>query len=270
MWLQMRFVLILAVVVLLVGGVANGLLTDRIEQRAAVALRGAVAERTGAPPRQAGVELRGWPAALRLVTGPAPEATAIVEGMAIPDTDGRLTRLRVDLENVDVDLSAAIGGSSEPAFTSDGGRFTATLREADLNTIVELPSFIERLEVDDDAVRAELPDGPSAISAALPPEVLAQLTPAEVAGLPGELGVSVEIAALDSSGADALVLRPQVPASLPLPLVSLLEQVSVPVPLDALPAGVRLVAVRLRDERMVGVGTVAPSAVRGGSARADG
>lgn len=265
----MRALLVLVFVVLLVVAAANAWLTDRIERRAAVALSGAVAQRTGRPPQQATVELRGWPAAMRLLAGPAPHATAVIEGMAIPDTTARLSRLRVDLDDVHADVGAALAAPKEPSFTSGGGRFTATLREADLNAIVELPPLIRRLEVDPGVVKAELPRDPVAVRAALPPDVLAQLTPEEIAGLPGELGVTGAIAAAGGSRGDALVLRPQVPGTLPRPLASLLEQTSLPVPLDILPDGVRLVAVRLRDERIVGVGTVDQSALDGRAARRD-
>jgi hypothetical protein len=276
--------ILVAVMALLAVGlvVANALLTDRIEQRAAVAVGDAIAERTGERPERVRVELDGWPAAVRLVTGPAPDATVIAEGVPVPDVDGSLTRVRVRLSDVSADVGALTDGSDDLPFSADGGRFTATVAEADLNTIVGPPALIERLEMDDGVVRAELPDDPEVIRAGLPPELRASSVPEQIAALPDDqaVGVTVDVVAAGAAptdpragGADGdtrpdgqiLVLRPQVPGSLPGPSRSLLEQLALPVSLDVLPGGVEVEAVRIQDERLVGVGSIDVAALASSS-----
>jgi hypothetical protein len=280
-----RGLLILAAVIsLLAVGlvVANALVTDRIEQRAAVMVGDAIDGWSGGRPERARVELEGWPAALRLLTGPAPRAVVFAEGVPIPDVDGSLSRLRVRLSDLAADANALTDGSDGLPFSAETGRFRATLEEADLNTIVNPPALIERLEIDDGVVRAELPDDAGVVRAGLPPELRASNLPELLAALPDDLTIGVTVDLVPPGavpggsmaggsdgdrGADGqvLVLRPRAPDSLPDPIGSLLEQVALPVSLNALPDGVEVEALRIEDERLVGLGSVDVAALAASS-----
>lgn len=224
----MRRIVILAAVVALAviaAVVADAVLGSRIEDRAARALRADVAEQTGGEPDDVRVSLRGAFAALRLVTGPAPDATATIRGIDIPGTGGSLTRLRVDLEDVDADIGEVLsgsGGGSLP-FTAGSGRFSAVLDEEDLNATVGEASLLGRLELRDEAIV-------SATSSGVP--FIAEL---------GEAG----------AGGGALVLRPAPDA----PVGPLLANSTITIPL-VLPRALILEAVRVEEGRLVGEGRV--------------
>ncbi len=106
----MRLLLILIALVIAVV-VADVLIGREAEDRATQTLREELAARTGAEPDRVAVELEGWLAALRLLTGPAPDATATVRELKLPDTAGALTRLQVDLDGVQADASEVLNGA---------------------------------------------------------------------------------------------------------------------------------------------------------------
>lgn len=234
----MRALLIVAAVVGCAVAVAlavNAVLAGRIEDRAARALREDVARQTGSEPEDVGVSLEGWLAALRLLTGPAPDATATIRGIAIPQTNGSLTRLRMTLDDVDADVGQALSGEEERSlpFSAASGRFSAVLSEEDLNATIARSDLYQRLELRDGAVVATVGG----------------------AVAEGEVTFTAELGGEPGDGSPVLVLRPAPTDSNARRLGPLLANSTLTVPL-VLPDALVLERVRAEDGRIVGEGRV--------------
>ena len=235
----MRLLLIpIALIVALV--IADVLISREAEDRGAQALEDELTARTGEQPDRVQVELEGWPAGVRLLAGPAPDATATVRGLELPDTTGSLTRLQVSLDEVHADAGELLGGAPEDRlpFSARSGTFRAVLDEDDLNQVIGPSQLFERLEVEAGGIRA------------IPPATAAVREPVP---LTTELGRG-------AAGGDVLVLRQeQAGANAPLPAGSTLT-----IPF-MLPDAFDLQEIRTRSDRLIGTGTVDVEALAAGS-----
>ena len=232
----MRALLIVAAVVgcaVAVAFAVNAVLTGRVEDQAAQALREDVTRRTGSEPEDVRVSLEGWLAAFRLQTGPPPDATATIRGIAIPQTNGSLTRLRMTLDDVNADGGQAGGGERSLPFSAASGRFSAVLDEEDLNATIARSDLFQRLELRDGEVVAT--DGAAAAE--------------------GEVTFTAELGGEPGDGSAVLVLRPAPTESNARRLGPLLANSTLTVPL-ALPDALVLERVRAEDGRIVGEGRV--------------
>ncbi len=238
----MRLLLILIALVIAVV-VADVLIGREAEDRATQTLREELAARTGAEPDRVAVELEGWLAALRLLTGPAPDATATVRGLKLPDTAGPLTRLQVDFDGVRADASEVLNGAPEGQlpFSAQSGAFRAVLGEDDLNRVLGASQLFERLKVEKSGIKA--------IPAA--------------AGNREPVPLTTELSS-GAGGGDVLVLRPEQTEATRQALGPPLAGSTLTIPF-VLPDAMDLQKIQTRSDRLIGTGTVDVEALVAGS-----
>ena len=93
---------------------------------------------------EADVDLDGWPVSARLVAGRVPHVHASVDGARPEGLGGPITRLEVDARDVRLD------GTSVASLGA--GAFTATVADAEVGALVDLPVVVDRVEFADGRV----------------------------------------------------------------------------------------------------------------------
>ncbi len=229
----MRLLLILIALVIAVV-VADVLIGREAEDRATQVLREELATRTGAQPDRVAVELKGWLAGLRLLTGPAPNASATARGLKVPDTAGALTRLQVDFDGVRADASEVLNRAADgqPPFSAQSGAFRAVLGEDDLNRILAASPPFKRLEIEKSGIKA--------IPAA--------------AGNREPVPLTTELSS-GAGGGNVLVLRPEQTEATRQALGPPLADSTLTIPF-VLPDAMDLQKIQTRSDRLIGTGTV--------------
>jgi hypothetical protein len=201
----MRRIVISLVVLLVLAGLV--LAVDQwIESTAEARAQEQISERLGTPTE---VELRGWPVGLRLLAGSVPEVLVRATDVPVEGRGPRIDELRVRLTDVAIDVRSP--GDELPQ--GETATFTAVIAEASLRELVDLPSSVLDITLEQGSARIA---------------VLGQAIPADVVAEDGNV-----------------VLRPQ------LSFAAVLGLDRIPLDLSAQPGGPYVREVEVREDALV-------------------
>lgn len=146
---------VVLVVLLAVGVLVDGEVTEQAERRAAEQVRGELDAASTA------VDLQGWPVSLRLLFGTVPRIEVVAHDVPIPDQPASLDDLDVVLSDADLRLGSL--GESDIPVRARTGTFTATLSGDDVYALAGSPPVVERVELVDGVLRFVLAGGVGAL-----------------------------------------------------------------------------------------------------------